>query len=59
VVLTLYSLEGKMRHVVTQNKVGIFTVMKTVRGFIKMMKNQCMWVKLVKVGEWCPQLTNA
>jgi len=47
VVLTLYSLEGKTRHVVTQNKVGIFTIMKTVRGFIKMIK------KSMYVGKTC------
>ena len=47
-VLTLYSLVGKTRHVVNQNKVGIFAIMKTVRGLIKVMKKSMYVCKTCK-----------
>lgn len=46
-VLTLYTMVGKTRHV-THNKVSIFTTMKTVREFIKMMKKSMYMGKTCK-----------
>jgi hypothetical protein len=37
-VLILNSLVGRTTNVITQNKVGIFIIMKRVRRFIKKMK---------------------